>query len=155
MSRIIRPTQNHGIFARATLSATQVANLGGTSHVEWDTIDGDLTVSTGVGQADGKIILPGGHYYHMTAVCYIGAATAGAWTYNFYDNTNAAALTAMVGSAQTTNFAGAYSQQPSLRIGLYVPTDIEVVVRRVISSGDVNTIAFNSSFWEIQEILRG
>jgi len=43
-------------FIVVQLSATQTANLSGGDHVEFDTVaSGNMTLSTGAGQADGKV----------------------------------------------------------------------------------------------------
>jgi hypothetical protein len=59
-------------FARAEMTVNQTSNLGTNDHVEFDFIDtspsSSITMSTGAGQDDGKITLPIGKYWEITAV---------------------------------------------------------------------------------------
>lgn len=157
MASIKRPSQRIGLYGFFRLSADQAANLAQNDHIEFDTSDGDLVLSTGAGQADGKVTLPGGHWYRLVSAIRIYKLGAETWAYHkFYDVTNGAYLTHGISSTNmTANFAGTYSSHPTVMAEVYVESTIEVECRCefVAAAGLTNILAAHTA-WEIQEILK-
>lgn len=157
MARTVRPSRNKYMSGLITMSIDQAANMGNADHIEFDTDEGDFIVSTGVGQANGKITLPGGHRYliRMALLC---RATAGNFTgvnYAIYDVTNAALLAFQgQGSSQSTNFDTTYAQQPAICGEVYVSSTIEIEFRITNTPPTIHSIRKDFSFAQIQEIPR-
>ncbi len=69
INSLIDDVDFQGEYAVASMSGRQTSNLGSGNHIEFDTLvtNGSLvTLSTGAGQADGKLTLAAGHTYKLT-----------------------------------------------------------------------------------------
>ena len=75
-------------YAFLTLSGNQTTNIAVNNHIEFDTIDGNLILSTGAGQADGKITLYADYLYRLKACLYTDFVNNGEIGYRWYDITN-------------------------------------------------------------------
>lgn len=160
MSKISRPSQRRGLYGFFTLSVNQVT-IAVNEHVEFDTIAaGDLPLSTGAGQADGKVMLPGGHQYRMvgTLVILADAGKSALVRFSFYDVTNGAYITnGVMSTVQTTNNPTLNSHLSTCIAELTTVADTEIEVR--IQGGNVADVNYiYGGFFvslEIQEIPRG
>jgi len=83
-----------GESIHATMSADQTTNLAVNDHIEFDTAtyDGDITLQTGSGQADGIFELDANKTYILTAGASVDFATSGnrVLKTRWYDITNSA-----------------------------------------------------------------
>ena len=70
-------------FAHSSLSVDQISNFTVGNHVQFEILDfvqGGITISTGVGQADGIFSLPAGKTYNLMGT--VSANFSGAGSYN-------------------------------------------------------------------------
>ena len=157
MASIKRPTQNKWMSGIITLSADQTANLTAGNHIEFDTAYGDFAVSTGAGQADGLITLPGGHRYRVMAVHRLDASdNSGSLYTGIYDTTNAAFIAASQSGralGQSTGQASAAqssSQMPVAIAEFYVETTVQIEIQITFKAANTDTIiaAFTSCIIE-------
>lgn len=159
MASIKRPSQNHWLHGLFAMAANQTANFALNDHLEFDTkMSGDLEISGGVGQAKGKITLPGGHRYliRVTLQCQATVGNVAASYCKAYDVTNGAFLTnSWFMSAQSTNYNTNSSNKDSTEAEIYVPTTIQVEIRFGLAATNMLRIFSTTAILEVQEIPRG
>lgn len=156
MSRTVRPTQNRWLYGLFSMAADQTSNWAMNNHAEFDTKDsGDLIISTGVGQAKGKVTLPGGHRYRIMVniLCQAQAGLQAFVPFKIYDVTNAAYLTnTYKASSQSTNYATTMSHKGTSEAEIYVEDTIQIEARFTAALANMLRLRYEFSFIEIQEI---
>lgn len=138
-----------------TLSANQTSNLAQNNHVEFNTIVGNLNLSSGGGQNDGKITLQSGRKYTLMANV-AGHLSGSNERCQWYDITNSTWL----GSAAFINpiNAGSADSSSSMAFATITPaTSVQVELRFRSGSGfdtiysDNSTNHFTSAWIESVE----
>jgi len=157
MASIKRPTQNKWMSGFVYMSADQTANLSAPNHLEFDSASGDFVVSTGAGQANGLITLPGGHKYRINCVYIVKATTGNFTTLNveFYDTTNAASLVAsqaIKAANQSTNHTTTFSVQQFAFAEFYVTDTIQLEVQITGGGTSIDYVSADFTAVIIQEI---
>lgn len=78
-------------YITVTLSAGQLSRLAAGNHVEFDTVGGDsghISLSTGVGQANGVLTIPEGPWLVMVSIGASFSSSAGEISLHLADNSD-------------------------------------------------------------------
>lgn len=138
-------------FALITLGAAdQTANLTANNHVEFDTVVGNLALSTGAGQADGKVTLLAGRTYKLTGALLTEGSAASYMKYQWYDVTNSVLLGIASWGIDITN-TGFYSPQSNAMAIVTPATNIQVELR-ITDMSNIATIHYEWSHAYIESV---
>ena len=142
------PKERDPLYAFLSLSANQTSNLSAGDHVEFDTVTGNLALSTGTGQANGKVTLKAGKTYSLEGGALASGSNPNCWCV-WYDTTNSQELGQRGGSHNAST--GANDQ--TIAAAVVTPsTDIIVELRTVIST-NVSYLYYDwGTFAYIEEI---
>ena len=121
----------------ATLSSSQSTNLVANNHVEWDTTTfstgSNITLATGVGQANGLFTLATGKTYQLRANMAIRySASTDSYIFQWRNNTNGTLLGASVVTKPTTH-AGNNDSYPGVISALVTTASSVQVELRIMS----------------------
>lgn len=83
------PKEMEKLYALLAISGNQTTDVDADDHIEFDTVVGNLVLSTGAGQADGLITLKAGRTYHLQAMLHgVFVNDTGEVWFKWYDTDN-------------------------------------------------------------------
>lgn len=123
---------------KASLTSAQTSNLGATNHVEFNSIQGNVPMTTGSGQGNGVFTLEAGIDYKLEASLYAGFGTQGYVYYQWYDITNGTYIGNPAVNASTTWDNNQICSQPIASASITPPTNIMVELRTISASSLVS-----------------
>jgi hypothetical protein len=142
-------------YAFLTATQNQTPTVG--EHIEYDTIVGNLALSTGAGQANGLITLLAGRKYILEGVVF-GAGNGGGaqyLVYQWYDVTNNVLLGANGQASALTYTTGDPSSQQIAKAIVSPVTNIQVELRETGANNFAviyGSLAANTSYAYIESI---
>lgn len=119
---------------KASLTSAQTSNFGVTNHVEFNSIQGNISMTTGSGQANGIFTLEANIDYKLEAMLYAGFGTQGYVYYQWYDITNGIYLGNPAINVSTTWANNQICAQPMASANITPTTNITVELRTASAS---------------------
>jgi hypothetical protein len=132
-----------------TLSANQTSNIGIGNHVQFDTIIGNITLSTGIGQQLGLITLKIGKIYNISTCIRPNFTSDGGFVYGIYDSVDN--LLSTIALNYSINRNQVYTVIPHVSMIIKPAANIDIKVR-IINISNTNAILADSSYLKVNEV---
>lgn len=132
-----------------TLSGNQSSNLSAGNHIEFNTIVGNLALTTGSGQSNGKVTLLAGKTYWLQCGLVLDSGSAVNATFAWYTSAGVAIglNNPVIGPSISTT--GGWE---SLTVATYTPTVNTQVELRIVASPALTEITANGTFARIESV---